>query len=103
MSEYQTYYREVACGGAWADEDPNVCGCKGSGYWSSELDTWHECRFHHTKDSIHPEYDAYLMECENETQEIQDCNCTDCNIDQEIVETDDSNIPEEIDENDIPF
>ena len=101
MSEYEIYYREVACGGAWADKDPKVCGCKGSGYWSSELDTWNECRYHYTPDKVHPEYDQYLMgECQDE---IEDCNCADCNIDQEIVEIYKSNIPEEIDENDIPF
>jgi hypothetical protein len=55
MSEYETYYREVCTSHAWADHDADDCGCKGRGWWLSEIDTWHACPFH-GKGVPHPEY-----------------------------------------------
>jgi hypothetical protein len=44
---YTHYYYEVACNSrTWADEDPARCGCRGRGWWSSEVDTWHQCPYH---------------------------------------------------------
>jgi hypothetical protein len=44
---YTHYYHEVACNSStWADEDPARCGCRGRGWWSSEVDTWHQCPYH---------------------------------------------------------
>lgn len=55
MNEYETYYREVACNSTWADPDEARCGCRGSGWWLSELDTWHECPVHHRKGQPGPD------------------------------------------------
>ncbi len=46
MSEHQNYYDNFARASIWANRDENVCGCKGSGWWLSELDTCHQCPFH---------------------------------------------------------
>jgi hypothetical protein len=47
MSEYQLYYSEVARNSAtWADPDASACGCKGRGWWCSEVDSVHSCPFH---------------------------------------------------------
>ena len=56
MSELATYYREFAQAGAWIDEDPNRCGCRGGGWFLSEVDTWHKCPVH-GRDVPHPEED----------------------------------------------
>jgi hypothetical protein len=55
MSELQTYYDEFCRPGAWAREEAEDCGCRGSGWWLSELDTWHECPCHYEKGQPHPE------------------------------------------------
>jgi hypothetical protein len=45
--EYSHYYQEVACNSAvWARKDAARCGCRGRGWWASEVDTWHCCPFH---------------------------------------------------------
>lgn len=62
MSEYETYYREVACSSTWAHPDADHCGCRGSGWWLSELDTWHDCPFHYEKGQPHPEDDLEVHE-----------------------------------------
>ena len=54
MSELTDYYREVACGGAWMAKEAAECGCGGSGWWLSDVDTWHSCRIHNTGQQ-HPE------------------------------------------------
>jgi hypothetical protein len=45
------------CRGYWADPDPKQCRCRGSGYALSDLDTWHQCPYHWTKQTRHPEED----------------------------------------------
>lgn len=40
--------------GAWETLNPYECGCKGSGWLLSDVDTWHKCRTHNLKAS-HPE------------------------------------------------
>jgi hypothetical protein len=64
-SEHALYFHEVACGSAWVDEDEAACGCRGSGWWLSELDTFHKCPLHapdapHPLDEEVPEDDALL-------------------------------------------
>ena len=44
-SEHETYYQAFRTG-YWAHKDADKCRCGGSGWANSELDTWHECRFH---------------------------------------------------------
>lgn len=53
MSELQQCY-DAACYGGWQDPDPKACGCLGSGWFLSEVDTHHRCSFH-GKDARHPE------------------------------------------------
>lgn len=43
--------------GYWADPDPKLCLCRGSGYALSDLDTWHKCPYHCTPTTRHPEDD----------------------------------------------
>jgi len=53
---YTHYYQEVACNSStWADADAARCGCRGRGWWLSEVDTWHCCPCH-GKGVPHPEY-----------------------------------------------
>ncbi len=44
------HYRE------WQHPDPNECGCFGTGWYSSDLDTYHECLHH--GGTPHPEDDC---------------------------------------------
>ena len=55
MSEIQHYMDEYVNRYAWADESIFKCGCRGSGWWLSELDTRHECPWH----PGHPHPDEY--------------------------------------------
>lgn len=55
MSELTIYYTEVCQSGSWQREDAERCGCKGSGWWLSELDTWHKCSVHGKANDRHPE------------------------------------------------
>ncbi len=54
MSELQAYYNNFACANVWADPDPERCGCRGSGWWLSDLDTFHKCPCHYNGQR-HPE------------------------------------------------
>lgn len=55
-NEYTQYYHEVACNSStWAHTDPSLCGCRGGGWWCSEVDTWHKCPIH-KPNACHPEY-----------------------------------------------
>jgi hypothetical protein len=53
-SERQIYFTEYANAGAWRRQDPEHCGCRGSGWFLSDLDTWHKCG-EHAPDAEHPE------------------------------------------------
>lgn len=47
MSELQAYYDNFASQSQrWADEDPEDCGCRGSGFFCSDVDTIHACPYH---------------------------------------------------------
>lgn len=61
MSELQHYYDECAYSGSWKRLDPEECGCKGSGWFLSQVDTWHKCSIHHDGSQRHPE-DDYVSE-----------------------------------------
>lgn len=52
----QAYFNEFSQG-YWADPDPKQCGCRGTGYALSDLDTWHKCPYHATPTTRHPEDD----------------------------------------------
>jgi len=41
---------------AWADPNPFICLCRGSGWLLSDLDSWHKCPWH-GENVPHPEED----------------------------------------------
>lgn len=54
----QAYYDNFATQPSrWSHSDSELCGCRGSGWFLSELDTWHECPIHHVEGQRHPEGD----------------------------------------------
>ena len=67
MSDAQTYFNEICRNSTtWSDTDPDLCGCRGGGWWLSQLDTWHKCP-NHAPDAPHPECD-YGYEDEDEAR-----------------------------------
>jgi len=50
----EAYVNNYIRPGAWAHPDTKECGCRGRGWWLSELDSWHECRYHH-RGQPHPD------------------------------------------------
>lgn len=47
MSGMLEHIYEACCmPSLWADENPNICGCRGRGWMLSDLDTWHHCPIH---------------------------------------------------------
>lgn len=71
MSDIYTHYGQEYCNaGGWIRGVANECGCRGSGWWLSQLDTWHRC-WAHNVGQPHPfddlgvemwERDAYLSD-----------------------------------------
>lgn len=53
-SEGQSYYYNYAEANQWAHPEAGQCGCRGRGWWLSEVDTWHQCPYH-GKGKPHPE------------------------------------------------
>jgi len=53
MSELQQYY-EACKANQWVRKDETECGCKGSGWFLSQVDTFHSCPLHNTGQP-HPE------------------------------------------------
>jgi len=47
QNEHQLYHAGYSQA-YWADEDPKKCGCRGSGWSLSNIDTWHSCPIHNT-------------------------------------------------------
>lgn len=45
MGELQQYY-DACVRGMFASEDARECGCRGHGWFLSEVDTWHKCPVH---------------------------------------------------------
>ena len=59
MSMLASIYEDSKAGG-WVRDSPEECGCNGSGWFSSPVDTWHHCRNHQpecTEWCCHPESD----------------------------------------------
>jgi hypothetical protein len=61
MSDLQQHY-DACERGMFADEDPTRCGCRGHGWFLSEVDTFHKCPEHyagqpHPEDDEEPEGD----------------------------------------------
>lgn len=52
----------------FANEDAAQCGCRGHGWFLSQVDTWHECPVHYT-DQPHPESEDYGDEAPERTPE----------------------------------
>jgi len=48
---------DAAVSGFYTEQCPLTCGCRGSGWYLSGVDTWHACPVHHRKGQRHPEYD----------------------------------------------
>lgn len=61
-SELSLYYHNF-CAGQWAHPNAAECACRGSGWACSELDTWHECKYHY-RGQPHPEADLPTCYCE---------------------------------------
>jgi hypothetical protein len=81
MSELQFYYDNFATQPSrWSNQDPDRCGCRGSGWFLSEVDTWHECPKHY-KDQPHPEYDDYIWPPEYEGPQLPDPDPVSCEED----------------------
>ncbi len=74
----QDYYDEFRMG-YWADPDPKVCLCRGSGYALSDVDTWHECPIHFKKGQRHPEdpYPDEMPSPEEMKAVMDECNRND--------------------------
>lgn len=57
MSELSQYYENYAkVSSRWASPKSSECGCRGRGFWVSELDTVHTCPYHYVGQP-HPEED----------------------------------------------
>ena len=54
MSELQNYYDNFANAGVWKHPNPSKCGCRGGGWFCSEVDTVHKCSLHNVGQP-HPE------------------------------------------------
>lgn len=46
MCYTQTQVYEGAQAGDWIRKNPDECGCIGSGWFCSNVDTWHKCFVH---------------------------------------------------------
>ena len=66
----QALYNE-AQSGLWAHFNPFECGCKGSGWHLSQVDTWHKCRIHNPK-APHPEAYDNGEECDGGNTVVQE-------------------------------
>lgn len=66
----QSLYNELESGG-WSDINPFICECKGSGWLLSDLDTWHKCNTHYSKNiPCREDFDN----CDLSEKEIQEYN-----------------------------
>jgi hypothetical protein len=55
MSILQDIYNAACDGRSWQHEDTDLCGCRGGGWYLSDVDTSHQCSFHYDPRSPHPE------------------------------------------------
>jgi len=77
MSDLQRAYDAIAYGGddsppPWIQEDAAACGCRGTGWYSSPLDTFHRCPLHYNGQR-HPE-DYSQEEAEEAARQVQEYN-----------------------------
>lgn len=70
-NEFEAHYYNCEAG-YFAHPDASQCGCQGTGYYLSQVDTWHECPVHHVPGQPHPEDNFEDFEEEAETTEAQD-------------------------------
>lgn len=58
MSDLEAYYTNFASQPSrWSHSDPNLCGCRGGGWFVSDLDTIHACPLHPDATGRgHPDY-----------------------------------------------
>ena len=56
MCEYSDYYQDCNRG-SFARANASECGCRGHGWFLSQVDTWHQCPAHWTPECRHPEDD----------------------------------------------
>lgn len=89
MSELQHYYDNFRAG-SFARLHPARCGCGGTGYALSQVDTWHECPVHYIAGQRHPEDDG-PDECDTVT------------VDARTAAALAAVTPDEVNEDDIPF
>jgi len=54
--------------GMWAERNPLICPCKGTGWTLSDLDTWHECPVH-KHGRPHPEVE--MLEGDDDEVEVR--------------------------------
>ena len=58
QSELTMIY-EAAERGFWSNPNPSRCGCRGGGWFLSDVDSWHECPYHggtpYPEDDYHEE------------------------------------------------
>lgn len=85
MSEIGNYVSEYINTGAWSHPNPKKCGCRGSGWWLSELDSWHLCRFHgkdvNGKQIPHPDDDCWQDENFKVERNVYKPKCEACDDD----------------------
>lgn len=62
-NELEGHYRNCEAG-YFAQPDASQCGCGGSGYYLSQLDTWHKCPTHFVPGQAHPEDENREYEAE---------------------------------------
>ena len=85
----QTLYYMAFREAWWRDEDPDKCGCRGSGYALSEVDTWHACPIHFRRGQPHPsdEFDGDNVDSETAPCETRPVEVT------PVPANDDDSIP----------
>lgn len=60
FSEQQNYFENFArVSSCWADADASKCGCRGTGWFTSEVDTLHACPMHV---GPHPDADEHEVD-----------------------------------------
>ena len=91
MSELEHYYNNFRAG-SFERRDPDKCGCRGTGYALSQVDTWHKCPVHFTPGQRHPEDDH--DECDALIIDV---------VDVRTVAAMAAVTPADINEDDIPF
>lgn len=68
--------------GCWMDPDPKECGCRGRGWYVSDLDTAHICQYH-WQGQHHPDCEGEDCWCDERPEVVRlraaGCRATDPN------------------------